>query len=69
MSKGKNETPKISKDGYQPLNEGYSPLLKKGYTPTTSQKPGSLPVPPKGGTGQSEAPKNNTGAENTTADN
>ena len=34
------------------IKEGYQPLAKKGYQPTTNQKT-SLPKPPKSGSGES----------------
>jgi len=38
------------KDGYVPLNEGYIPITKKGYTPQGDPK-APLPAGPKGGSG------------------
>jgi hypothetical protein len=37
--------------GYQPLQEGYSPVTKRGYVPVNGT---SLPKAPIGGTGQSQ---------------
>ena len=45
---------KIDKGGYRPLNEGYSPMEKKGYVPASQT--GRLPKAPSGGTGQSPKP-------------
>lgn len=41
---------KSDKNGYRPLNEGYSPKEQRGYSPTTAK--GSLPKAPRGGTGE-----------------
>jgi hypothetical protein len=53
-----------AKGGYQPLHEGYQPIVsKKGYTPqsqTQTQGQGQsteLPKAPQGGTGQSGGKK------------
>jgi hypothetical protein len=40
----------IEKGGYQPLNEGYSPGDRRGYTPHAHGT--GLPKAPVGGTGQ-----------------
>jgi len=44
--------------GYKPMQEGYQPLEERGYTAVEGNRPGrpdfgSLPRPPKGGTGES----------------
>lgn len=42
----------VEKRGYQPFNEGYQPT-SRGYRPAGSTGQGTLPPPPKGGSGQS----------------
>ena len=44
---------KSEKGGYRPLNEGYSPFEKKGYTPVSSGA--KLPKAPAGGSGESSS--------------
>ena len=41
------------KGGYQPLNEGYTPLANRGYTPSGAQANSGPPKAPQGGSGQS----------------
>lgn len=43
----------VKKGGYQPLNEGYTPTEKRGYT-SGGQSTG-LPKAPVGGTGQTRS--------------
>ncbi len=47
---------RIEKGGYQPSNDGYSPLGRRGYTPD-AHGPIVVPLLPKGGT--AESPKSN----------
>ena len=48
---------KSGKSGYRPLNEGYSPLEKRGYVPASSGA--KLPKAPTGGTGESSSASTN----------
>lgn len=41
--------------GYRPMNGGYSPVDKRGYSPVDSGEP-DLPKAPVGGTGQTALP-------------
>ncbi len=49
------------KGGYQPLNEGYTPITYRGYRPTSTQGSTNLPRPPQGGSGQSSGSGKSTG--------
>lgn len=46
---------KMEKGGYQPVNEGYAPLNRRGYTPEGNANT-SIPPLPSGGTAQSPKP-------------
>jgi hypothetical protein len=46
----------IEKGGYQPLNEGYSPPGRRGYTPAAD---GPIVVPPLPTGGTAESPRSN----------
>ena len=46
---------RMEKGGYQPLNEGYTPLDRRGYTPN-AQASTQIPPLPTGGTAQSPKP-------------
>jgi hypothetical protein len=46
---------RLEKGGYQPLNEGYTPLGQRGYVPD-AQILNQIPPLPQGGTAQSPTP-------------
>ena len=48
-----NQLERLEKGGYQPLNEGYTPLDRRGYMPE-AEGPIVVPPLPKGGTAQSQ---------------
>ena len=50
---GSEKKDRYQQKGYQPLNEGYTPLANRGYRPTSPQASTNLPKPPQGGSGQS----------------
>lgn len=59
--KNKNTASKVVKrEGYRPLNEGYTPVEKRGYDGAkTTEK---LPKAPPGGTGQTTLVSNGNNA-------
>ena len=50
---GKSSGVMEKRGGYQPLNEGYTPLINRGYRPTATQASATSPKAPTGGSGQS----------------
>lgn len=48
-----NHLERLEKGGYQPVNEGYTPLDRRGYMPK-AEGPIVVPELPKGGTAQSQ---------------
>jgi hypothetical protein len=50
---------RMEKGGYQPVNEGYQPNDKRGFSPTNSLgvPPVVPPLPATGGTATSQKPK------------
>jgi hypothetical protein len=49
-SQSGQQSAKSTNRGFRPLQEGYSPLEKRGHTANTDS--GRLPKAPRGGTGQ-----------------